>query len=152
MNKAGKRLVITAVAVVLLIVAGAVNFFVYPFTSAQPNFADVERVFNKIEVPADWVEVSSSENRGIAGRACPIESSGCFSKSTTFNAPTGTTPEIVQAILGLTGCPLPEPVKTDLGDGRDDSYKLTCSIKGFEAVGNIRNLEDATEIFLTVRT
>ncbi|MEK7471706.1 MAG: hypothetical protein AAB624_00485 [Patescibacteria group bacterium] len=152
MNNSGKRLVFVAVAVILLIVAGVVNFFVYPFTSAQPNFADVERVFNKIEIPADWVEIDSSENSGIAGRACPIESSGCFHRSVTSNAPLSTTPEQVQAILGLTDCPLPEPQRLDLGDGNDNSYKLICSIEGLEVVGNIRYLDDAAEIFITVRT
>jgi len=42
-----------------------IHLAVYPFTSQKPNFADVERVFNKMQFPSDWQEISSSENRGV---------------------------------------------------------------------------------------
>lgn len=152
MNKAGKRLVITAGIIVVLIVVGAINLFVYPFQSAKPNFADVERVFNKITIPADWAEISTSENRGIAGRACPLEGSGCFHKSRTFNAPVSTTPEQVEVILSVSGCSSPVPQKTDFGDGNKNAYRLVCSIDGLDIVGNISYFDGVVEIFITVRT
>ena len=65
--------------------------------------------------------------------------------------PLSTTPEQVQAILSLM-LSLPEPQRLDLSDGNDNSYKLICSIEGLEVVGNIRYLDDAAEIFITVRT
>lgn len=104
MNKAGRRLVIAAIVVVIFIVLSIVNLFVYPFKSSQPNFADVERVFSKIEIPADWVEISSSENSGIAGRACPIESDGCFSMLREFTVPDSTSEVLVAGMLEKSGC------------------------------------------------
>ena len=62
------------------------NAAVYPFTSKSPNFKDVETEFAKLQFPSDWKEISSSENKGIAGRQCDyFDASGCFHKGKTFN-------------------------------------------------------------------
>lgn len=82
-----------------------VNAFIYPFSSKDPNFSDVEQAFAKLQFPADWQEISSSENRGIAGRGCdPFNSSGCFNKRRTFSVPDNTTPAEVVLVLKNAGC------------------------------------------------
>ena len=71
--------------VILLVLVTVINWFVYPFTSANPNFNDVETVFDSIQVPGDWTVIEQSENRGIAGRQCPIESERvCFLKEKIY--------------------------------------------------------------------
>ena len=81
-----------------------VNWFVYPFTSAKPNFADVESVYNKMVVPDTWVKKGEGANKGIAGRQCPIESDGCFSKVASFTVPKSTTEEDVKSVYKSLGC------------------------------------------------
>ena len=152
MNKAGRRLVIIASVIMVLIVLTIINFFVYPFQSAKPNFADVERVFNKIVIPADWVEISSSENRGIAGRACPIEpGSACFHKGTRFTVPSGLTVEAAQGVFDDSGCPIvaftrSEPI------GGDPYTNFSCSIEGLEVSGTLIEQESGRELSVYVST
>jgi len=137
-NKSGRRLVFAATVVVLLIIAGVVNVFFYPFTSAKPNFSDVERVFNKIVVPADWVEISISENRGIAGRACPIEpGTACFHKGARYSLAGGAdVVSAVQNVFGTSGC---ENVSSRdhevIGGTPYVSYE--CSISGLTVSGDL---------------
>jgi len=105
MSKIGKVFIVVAVTLpILFIVATVVNWFVYPFSSAKPNFADVEAVYNKMAVPATWVKKAEGSNRGIAGRQCPIESDGCFSKVGTFRVPINTKEDEVKKALESLGC------------------------------------------------
>lgn len=152
MNKVGRRLVIVVSVIVVLIVLAVINFFVYPFQSAKPNFADVERVFNKIEIPADWVEISSSENRGIAGRACPIESSGCFSKGKRFTLAAGYEVSSIGAVYETSGCPTASIEEHEVIDG-DDYASFECSIEGLNVVGDLDKTPGSMwEVSLYVRT
>ena len=151
MNKAGKRLVVTAVVVAIIIVLSIINLFVYPLKSSQPNFADVERVFNKIEIPADWVEISSSENSGIAGRACPIESSGCFSIGKRFNVPSNIAIETIQSVYDDSGCPA-VAFKRSVPIGGDPYTNLTCSVEALEVSGTLIEQESGWELSVYVGT
>lgn len=70
---------------VLLAGIWVTNNFIYPFSTVHPNYSDVEKAFSRLQFPAAWQEISSSENRGLHGRGCdPLNSSGCFHKSKTF--------------------------------------------------------------------
>lgn len=89
----------------LFVLLSFVNWFVYPLKSASPNFKDVETVFNSIKIPNDWVVVDQSENRGIAGRQCPIESDiVCFSKSKTFKVDYDLSNEMIVNVFKTSGC------------------------------------------------
>lgn len=152
MNKAGRRLVIIASVIVVLIVLTVINFFVYPFQSAKPNFADVERVFNKIVIPADWVEISSSENRGIAGRACPIEpGSACFHKGIRYTVPNNLSTETIQGVFEGSGCPIVAFTRSDQIGG-DPYTNFSCSIDGLEVSGTLIEQESGWELSVYVST
>ena len=104
-TKKGKFVIVFAVVLpILLATLLIINWFVYPFVSAKPNFADVEAVYNKMVVPADWVKKGEGSNKGIAGRQCPIESDGCFSKAARFTVPVGTTEDVVKSVFKSLGC------------------------------------------------
>lgn len=133
--------------VVLFIVLGVINLFVYPFKSAKPNFADVERVFNKIEIPADWVEISSSENRGIAGRACPIEGSGCFSKGKRFTLSTDAPFEDLASVYESSGCPTAAVSEDNQTEGVPP-IRFLCSVDGLTVGGDY--YRDTKEITVNV--
>ncbi len=151
MNKAGKRLVIAAIVVAVLIVLSIINLFVYPFKSSQPNFADVERVFNKIEIPADWVETSSSENSGIAGRACPIEpGTACFHKSKTFSTPFGVGVEHLKLVLMSSGCPAVGVEDNSYIDSPNSKFTLECSIEGLD-IGSDLDISNS-QVYVSVNT
>ena len=147
MNKSGRRLIIVASVVVALVVLTIVNFFVYPFQSAKPNFADVERVFNKIEIPTDWVEISSSENRGIAGRACPIEGSGCFSKSKRFSIDPSTPSDNIASVYKTSGCTTIS-IKEDAQTEGVPPIRFRCSIDGLTVGGDY--YRDEKEITINI--
>jgi hypothetical protein len=101
-----KKFFIGLGVLVAILVAGYINWEVYPFTTKHPNFSDVERVFNKMQFPADWQQIDESENRGTAGRTCPIEpGSACFHKSKRFKIPQNTDRQIIEGVLKQTGCP-----------------------------------------------
>jgi hypothetical protein len=125
-----KGLLIGGVLLALL-AALYINMAVYPFFTSHPNYSDVERVFNKMQFPSDWTEIRSSENRGIAGRACPIESgSVCYHKSRSFNLPTTTTIEQVKSVMQQSGCQaISVSDNTAQGETKKKSL-LGCSIDG----------------------
>jgi hypothetical protein len=115
----------------VLIAIFVINVAYYPFFTSHPNYSDVERVFNKMQFPSDWQEIRSSENRGIAGRACPIESeSTCYHKSRSFNVPESTTLDSVKSILLQTGCPTVAVSDNTAKDAPKKKYLLGCSIEG----------------------
>jgi hypothetical protein len=129
-----------------------VNTAVYPFQSKRPNFADVEQAFAKLQFPAEWQEVSSTENRGVAGRQCdPFNSSGCFHKSKTFKFSPNATYEDVKSILTNAGCKSVSVAKnTRLGESKE-SYELRCRIgtQGVYLVGTFEGPEGESYISAT---
>jgi hypothetical protein len=91
----------------VLIALGAVqyiNWFVYPFTSASPNYADVERVYSRMVVPASWQKTGEGANKGLHGRQCPIESDGCFSKVGSFDVPKTDYDQALRDVTQSMGC------------------------------------------------
>ena len=112
-----------------------INWFVYPFSSAHPNFAEVESVFNKLQIPADWQINKTDENSGIAGRQCPIESeSMCFHKSITYkNA--GTSKQQVERIILTSGCvSAAYKDETYAGDLEGSKFSYECMSGGVKVI------------------
>jgi hypothetical protein len=136
----GVILGVPAVVVGLLVV----NAFVYPFSSKHPNFSDVDQAFSKLQFPSDWQEISSSENRGIAGRGCdPFNSSGCFHKSKTFKIPQTATEEELKKVFIQAGCTTVSTTDNTYQGELKKSSNLRCSIgeKGIYLVGAFRGPE-----------
>ena len=124
------------VVFVIFMVVTYVNWFVYPFVSAKPNYADVEKVFNKLQIPPDWVEISRSENKGIAGRQCPIESDGCFSKGKRYQLNPGVEKSGILEILRSSGCISPTYTETVVvGGSNTASYE--CTSGGVRVSGSL---------------
>jgi hypothetical protein len=104
-----------------------IHWFVYPFTSAQPNFADVEAVYSKMVVPDTWVKVGEGANSGIAGRRCPIESDGCFSKSANFSIKSAVSSQEVIDVIEQSGCASPAlKDETYKGDPEGSRFSYSC--------------------------
>ena len=117
-SKKSKKVLLTLGGVLaLFVVLTIVNWFVYPFTSTRPNFADVESTFNKLQIPSDWKVIDQSENRGIAGRQCPVESDGCFSKGKRFSIPFSTDRAVFIGLLKSAGCISPSFTENQVKGG-----------------------------------
>lgn len=124
-----------------------VNAFIYPFSSKNPNFSDVEQAFSKLQFPADWQETSSSENRGIAGRGCdPFNSSGCFYKDKKFKF--SSDPVVaIKEIFSKAGCETVSQSEFTYKGEQQRSYSFRCtpgsniyytaSLKGPESTINV---------------
>lgn len=70
-----------ALAIYLLIIGAA---FAY-YQSQRPNFRDLEKAFNELNIPEDWQQVSSSQNSGTWGLFCwQLEGEACPYKITTY--------------------------------------------------------------------
>jgi len=128
-GKSKKALIVSLVFVpIILIGLLIVHWFVYPFVSAKPNFADVEAVFNKLQIPSDWQVIEESENRGVAGRQCPIESeSMCFHKAKTFKINNAASEASVSVLLVKAGCVSPSIKDArDKGDPEGSRFSSEC--------------------------
>ncbi len=122
-----KKVLLFGLVPVVLIGLLIVNWFVYPFTSAEPNFADVEAVYNKMVVPEGWVKKGEGSNKGIVGRQCPIESDGCFSKAADYTVNGLIGKEDVLRVTELSGCASPVyKDETYKGDVQDSKFSYTC--------------------------
>ena len=118
-----------------------INTAVYPFQSKHPNYADVEQSFAKLRFPTDWQEISSSENRGVAGRQCdPFDSSGCFSKSKTFKLPPTAGEEHMKKAFTEAGCESVSQTDITQEGETNKSYSLRCNIgtAGVYLIGSYR--------------
>jgi hypothetical protein len=136
----------------LLLVVFYIDTSVYPFTSQKPNFADVERVFDRMQFPAEWQEIRSSENRGIGGRRCPIESpSYCFHKGKDFRTASSIDNAIIESITRQSEC---VPISFNYNEPLNgESYtNFLCSSGAIELRGTFKKIEnqpDMWEVSLT---
>lgn len=116
-----------------------IHLFIYPFTTSHPNFSDVEKTFNNLPIPKDWKLISKSENKGIAGRACPIEGSGCFSKRAVYELPPGTDVNVMTDSLRTFGC---GPISvTDTSTKSAKMYTYNCNLAQSVKLGSDFNVE-----------
>lgn len=151
-SRKGKYIVVFAVVVPIVLFAMLiVNWFVYPFSSAKPNFADVEAVYDKMVVPADWVKKGEGANKGIAGRQCPIESDGCFSKASTYSVPTSTSKAVVIDVFESLGC---VSVSSDENTEKNGPTSTTfrCSVGALIATGSLLERDGKQEMYVNVGT
>ncbi len=137
---------------ILLIGLFFINSAVYPFTSKDPNFADVEAAFSKLQFPSDWQEIKSTENRGIAGRQCyQFNSSGCFHKSKTFKVSTDVSLDEVEGFFKSSGCQtVSRSDATQEGESKMTT-NLRCDIGKLELSGTYRGPESEVYISLSTR-
>ena len=149
-SKKAKAVIIVSVLLpVVLVGLLVVNWFVYPFSSANPNFADVEAVYSKMVVPTDWVKKGEGANKGIAGRQCQIESDGCFSKTATFVVPKNTTEDQVKKVFESMGC-MSVAADRNIEVGGPTSTTFRCSVGGLVAVGSLLERESEWEMYVNV--
>lgn len=150
MKKAVKIIAVTGGLFLLIVSMVIVDLFVYPFTSDKPNYADVERAFDKIVIPEDWEEISSRENKGIKGRACdPFDKSGCFSKSKTFKVPYVVNSDNINVLLQDI-CIKVSYEKNTNTRGASGVTNFRCSTGVITFAGSLREAEN--EIYLVSRT
>lgn len=121
---------------VFILIAGiwVTDNFIYPFKADTPNYSDVEKAFAKLQFPADWKEISSSENKGLHGRGCdPLNDAGCFHKSKTFSVPDNLTVDEIKKVLSEGGCPgittIPGGYKSDVKPSFDFSCGTTLGVE-----------------------
>ena len=128
-----------------------VHLAVYPFWSDHPNFSDVERVFDRIQFPEDWKITESGEDRGIAGRTCPLEGSGCFSKFSTFEIPKNTDSFKIENAVKAAGCSSVISYSSS-PDGADPYTDYSCSVGGINIVASTKEGGASWLIRMSVRT
>ena len=149
-SKKGKTLIILTVFLPVLFTGLLlVNWFVYPFTSAKPNFADVEAVYDKMVVPSDWVKKVEGSNKGIAGRQCPIESDGCFSKAATFGLPQSEYQTSVDTLAKSMGCPSSNLDRVEQSGG-PATASFRCASGGIIVSGTIIERGSSWEGYVNV--
>lgn len=128
-----------------------VDQFFFPLTASPPYFSDVEAAFKKIQIPPDWQQIESSENRGIRGKRCPIESeSTCFSKSSKYAVGNVVSIEDVKKVFQTSGCPVVSTNIVDYKDMRRTAYNLVCTIDGLTVEGTFSNEGGKNEVSLHV--
>lgn len=135
MKKVLKLTGITAAVLFVIIGLAAVDNFYYPFSAVSPNFSDVEKAFAKLEFPADWKEISSSENRGLHGRGCdPLNDSGCFHKSKIFTVTDINDTKLkIKELFSAQGCASISEGQTYEGNSNQTPKtvsEFSCTIKG----------------------
>ena len=142
-----KKVLLSALGAIVLIGLLVVNWFVYPFTSKEPNFADVEAVYNKMVAPNTWVKKGEGANKGIAGRQCPIESDGCFSKVASFTIPISEYASDVESIAISMGCPSSNQSRVEQIGG-PASMSFRCSSGAIIVSGSIVERGDRWDAYV----
>jgi hypothetical protein len=135
------QITITIVGVLVLLVGyWLTDNFIYPIKSVHPNYSDVEQSFSKLQFPADWKEISSSENKGLHGRDCdPFNNAGCFHKSKTFKVNDSKSAKTnIEEMFKELGCDnvLDEPTyEGNSNTTPKTASNLSCKIKGGVILG-----------------
>jgi hypothetical protein len=139
------------VFIILFIVTAIsfINFFIWPFEADNPNFSDVDKAYGNISIPKDWKLISTSENKGTAGRTCPIESSGCFSKRGLYSLPEGTDVAEMTEFLTSAGC---KSISTSDSSSKDTKmYTFYCQLTDGVKLGSDFKV-DAREAYISIHT
>ncbi len=118
-----------------------VHLAVYPFWSDHPNFSDVERVFDRIQFPEDWKITESGEDRGIAGRTCPLEGSGCFSKYVRYMNIGDINKDTLGSIIKTSGCGSVSFNDNTIEGEVTKKYYFSCSTEGISINGDFKEGE-----------
>lgn len=138
-----------SIGILLVVSLLLINAFIFPFQKADPNFSDVERVFSRMQFPAEWEEIASSENRGMFGRKCAFEEeSWCFHKSKTYKINEVSDIDIAE-LLKDTGCPSVTTKETTSTSG-NTTTSYSCSIEGLSVVGSYNERKE--ELYIAVRS
>lgn len=147
-----KRIGIGVGVVFLIFVVAWVNAFVYPFRSVKPNYSDVEKVFARLQVPSSWKMIEHSENRGMFGRGCPIESSSvCFHKSATYTVPANVSDDVVKNVYKSLGCSA--VASRDNSPVGGDSYtNFECTTDGLKVTGDTIRKSEGWTVSVIVST
>lgn len=135
--------------IIMIASASIINFFIWPFKADTPNFSDVDKAFRAINVPVDWKLIDLTENKGTAGRTCPIEGSGCFSKRGLFSLPEGTDVTDITEFLNSAGCKSIATSDTSSKNGK--TYTFYCRLKEGIKLGSDYEV-DKRELYLSIRT
>lgn len=152
MSQGVKKVLVVLGVVVVFITLTAIDNFTYPFKAESPNFSDVERAFSRLQFPSGWVEISTSENRGLHGRGCdPFNDSGCFHKSKTFKVSAETTAEDVKKVLLAAGCPGVNEESSDPASANRYT-ELKCAISGLKVNSDIEFSMPNNEVYISVNT
>lgn len=137
---------------VVLVLAGVIsfiNFFIWPFQASSPNYKDVEKAFNAIKIPEGWEIKSITENKGTAGRTCPIENDGCFSKRALIKLPEGVDSTVYTRFLTEAGCG-----RISASDSSNKTTKIlsyNCSLGGGINIGSDFKV-GLSEAYISVRS
>lgn len=142
------RIGIVAGIFLLLFGVWFIDNAVYPFRAVHPNYSDVDKAFAQLQFPADWQEISSSENRGIRGRACdPLNSSGCFHKRKIFKVSENYTVDQLKQFFIQNGCPGVVEDEYSYGGEERKSYNLSCGLNGgVRLSGNLRGPDSKVSV------
>lgn len=146
--------IVGVVFAVLVVIVGlwATDNFIYPFKSVSPNYSDVEAAFAKLQFPAEWKEISSSENRGIHGRDCdPFNTAGCFHKTGSLSVPDNLSNDDVKAFMIASGCPGVVVSEFTYGGEEKRSFGFNCGLgNGVQLGASLRGPEASLSV--TVKT
>lgn len=135
-----KKTVWVLVVFLLALALAYVNFFVYPFQSSRPNYSDVSAEFDKIVFPQDWQITKIIENKGIAGRACPTEGSGCFSKQAFISLPININETDIRSFIEVNICSSSPNVR-ESKDKTIERFTYYCSVANKMMMGGDYRVE-----------
>jgi hypothetical protein len=143
-----KAKVITVFVVLTLVgVVSFINFFIWPFQASSPNYKDVEKAFNAIKLPDGWEITSITENKGTAGRTCPMEGSGCFSKRASIKLPEGVDTTVYTRFLADAGCGPISVSDTSTPTSKMQTYY--CNLKNGIRLGSDFKVDNRETSFIT---
>lgn len=141
--------IITVIIVALLSVL-YINIAVYPFQAAQPNFTDVEKYYNQLEIPADWELIETSENSGIKGRRCPVTPGPrCFYKSATYKVENFTDVDAENLTKDCSGKPIIDRPSENVPQQQTTNY--SCLLETDLDIGMSYNKTDGT-LYVSIGT
>lgn len=148
-SKILKRLVVLFGTGMIVLTAGYYGMMYYPPFSQDPNFTDVERVFNRMQFPSEWVEIDSSENRGYGGRVCPIESgTRCFHKSKRFKVEKNLNITKLEKVMNSSCAPIKQDRRVPVGG--DPYTNFSCSTEGLELSGTLYERSGVWELSVSI--
>ncbi len=123
-NKKNKKIPLVVLIIVCLVIVFATGLIWLYYQSQRPNYRDLEKAYNQLQIPSDWKQVSEYKVTGYEGMFCFTAGidEACPKLDKTYSLNSDNNPEEIAKKLT-------DSSKSDVVSNSCSNENITCQIE-----------------------